>query len=54
VERRSPFTTDGRAALVHAICHIEFNAVKVAFRVGNLSDDLLFHGVKFQPVSGAI
>ncbi|RZL42368.1 MAG: ferritin-like domain-containing protein [Variovorax sp.] len=30
VERRSPFTTDGRAALVHAICHIEFNAVNLA------------------------
>jgi uncharacterized ferritin-like protein (DUF455 family) len=30
VERRSPFTPDGRAALVHAICHIEFNAVNLA------------------------
>ena len=30
VEKRSPFTTDGRAALIHAICHIEFNAVNLA------------------------
>ncbi|RZM02763.1 MAG: ferritin-like domain-containing protein [Variovorax sp.] len=30
VERRSPFTTEGRAALMHAICHIEFNAVNLA------------------------
>ena len=27
VEKRSPFTPDGRAALIHSICHIEFNAI---------------------------
>lgn len=30
VPQRSPFTTEGRAALVHAICHIEFNAINLA------------------------
>jgi uncharacterized ferritin-like protein (DUF455 family) len=30
VPSRSPFTTDGRAALLHAICHIEFNAINLA------------------------
>ena len=29
VPQRSPFTVAGRAALIHAICHIEFNAIKV-------------------------
>jgi uncharacterized ferritin-like protein (DUF455 family) len=53
VERRSPFTTEGRAALMHAICHIEFNAVKVAFRVGKPADSHLFHEVKLQPVLAA-
>jgi uncharacterized ferritin-like protein (DUF455 family) len=28
--RRSPFTTTGRAALLHAVTHIEFNAVNLA------------------------
>jgi uncharacterized ferritin-like protein (DUF455 family) len=28
--RRSPFTRDGRAALLHAIAHIEFNAINLA------------------------
>jgi uncharacterized ferritin-like protein (DUF455 family) len=28
VPRRSPFTLAGRAALLHAIAHIEFNAIK--------------------------
>lgn len=28
--RRSPFTTEGRAALIHAIAHIEFNAINLA------------------------
>lgn len=27
---RSPFTVEGRAALLHAICHIEFNAINLA------------------------
>ena len=30
VPTRSPFTTEGRAALLHAIAHIEFNAIKLA------------------------
>ncbi len=30
VPRRSPFTAEGRAALVHSICHIEFNAINLA------------------------
>ncbi|MBL8349469.1 MAG: ferritin-like domain-containing protein [Burkholderiaceae bacterium] len=30
VPRRSPFTLAGRAALIHAICHIEFNAINLA------------------------
>ena len=28
--RRSPFTADGRAALLHAVAHIEFNAIDLA------------------------
>src|SRR5690606_26284857 len=27
---RTPFTPEGRAALLHAICHIEFNAINLA------------------------
>jgi len=30
VPRRSPFTTEGRAALLHAVTHIEFNAINLA------------------------
>ena len=30
VDKRSPFTPAGQAALMHAICHIEFNAVNLA------------------------
>ncbi len=30
VPTRSPFTPAGRAALLHAICHIEFNAINLA------------------------
>ena len=30
VPRRSPHTPEGRAALMHAICHIEFNAINLA------------------------
>lgn len=29
--RRSPFTTEGRAALLHAVAHIEFNAIKMVY-----------------------
>jgi uncharacterized ferritin-like protein (DUF455 family) len=28
--RRTPFTPQGRAALLHAVCHIEFNAINLA------------------------
>ncbi|RZL65536.1 MAG: ferritin-like domain-containing protein [Variovorax sp.] len=28
--KRSPFTPEGRAALIHSICHIEFNAINLA------------------------
>ena len=30
VPRRSPFTSEGHAALMHAIAHIEFNAINLA------------------------
>ncbi len=30
VPRRSPHTAEGRAALIHAVCHIEFNAINLA------------------------
>lgn len=30
VPQRSPHTPQGRAALIHAICHIEFNAINLA------------------------
>jgi len=30
VPHRSPYTLEGRAALIHAICHIEFNAINLA------------------------
>ncbi|MGS0757941.1 DUF455 family protein, partial [Roseateles sp. GG27B] len=30
VPNRSPFTLEGRAALLHAITHIEFNAINLA------------------------
>ncbi|MBN9331695.1 MAG: hypothetical protein ABT03_14650 [Comamonas sp. SCN 67-35] len=30
VRRRSPATAEGRAVLIHAICHIEFNAINLA------------------------
>ena len=30
VPHRSPFTPEGYAALIHAICHIEFNAIGLA------------------------
>ncbi len=29
VQHRSPFTPDGRAALLHAVAHIELNAIKM-------------------------
>lgn len=33
VPKRSPFTREGRAALIHAIAHIEFNAINLALDV---------------------
>jgi uncharacterized ferritin-like protein (DUF455 family) len=42
VPTRSPFTPEGRAALLHAICHIEFNAINLAldavWRFANMPD----------------
>ena len=43
VATRSPFTLAGRAALLHAICHIEFNAINLAldavWRFAGMPDD---------------
>ena len=30
LKRRSPFTPEGRAALLHAVAHIELNAINLA------------------------
>ncbi|TAH12462.1 MAG: DUF455 family protein [Curvibacter sp.] len=42
VPRRSPFTAEGHAALVHSIAHIEFNAINLAldaiWRFANMPD----------------
>jgi uncharacterized ferritin-like protein (DUF455 family) len=41
--RRSPYTRDGRAALLHAVAHIEFNAINLAldavWRFASMPDD---------------
>jgi uncharacterized ferritin-like protein (DUF455 family) len=41
--RRSPFTLEGRAALLHAVAHIEFNAINLAldavWRFAGMPDD---------------
>ncbi len=46
VPGRSPFTLEGRAALIHAICHIEFNAINLAldavWRFDNLPEAYYF------------
>lgn len=43
VPTRSPFTLEGRAALLHAIAHIEFNAINLAldacWRFAGMPDD---------------
>ena len=43
VPRRSPYTTEGHAALIHSIAHIEFNAINLAldaaWRFANLPAD---------------
>lgn len=43
VPQRSPYTPDGRAALLHAVAHIEFNAVNLAldavWRFAGLPED---------------
>ena len=31
VKGRSPFTSEGRAALLHAVAHIELNAIKMVY-----------------------
>lgn len=33
VPQRSLYTTEGRAALIHALCHIEFNAINLALDI---------------------
>ncbi|VTU26024.1 hypothetical protein H6CHR_02512 [Variovorax sp. PBL-H6] len=40
VEKRSPFTLEGRAALIHSICHIEFNAINLALDAAWRFDDM--------------
>jgi len=40
VPKRSPYTPAGRAALVHAICHIEFNAINLALDAVWRFDDM--------------
>lgn len=40
VEKRSPFTPEGRAALIHSICHIEFNAINLALDAAWRFDDM--------------
>ena len=40
VPRRSPFTLAGRAALLHAVAHIEFNAINLALDAVWRFDDL--------------
>ena len=40
VPGRSPYTPEGRAALVHAICHIEFNAINLALDAVWRFDDM--------------
>jgi uncharacterized ferritin-like protein (DUF455 family) len=43
VPRRSPYTAEGHAALVHSIAHIEFNAINLAldaaWRFSDMPDD---------------
>ncbi len=36
VPRRSPFTPEGRAALLHSVAHIEFNAINNGLNIGNM------------------
>jgi uncharacterized ferritin-like protein (DUF455 family) len=40
VPQRSPYTPQGRAALLHAICHIEFNAINLALDAVWRFDDM--------------
>ena len=46
VARRSPFTAEGRSALLHAVAHIEFNAINLAldalWRFAGLPRDYYF------------
>lgn len=50
VPKRSPFTTEGRAALIHAIAHIEFNAINLAldaiWRFPDMPRDYYFDWLK--------
>lgn len=50
VPKRSPFTAEGRAALIHAIAHIEFNAINLAldaiWRFPDMPRDYYFDWLK--------
>ena len=50
VPKRSPFTTEGRGALIHAIAHIEFNAINLAldaiWRFPDMPRDYYFDWLK--------
>jgi uncharacterized ferritin-like protein (DUF455 family) len=48
VPRRSPFTPAGRAALLHAVAHIEFNAIKSGLHIGKIS--VYGAGVQLHPM----
>lgn len=43
LSKRGVFTIEGRAALIHSLCHIEFNAINLAldavYRFGNMPDE---------------
>ncbi len=50
VPKRSPFTTEGLAALLHAVAHIEFNAINLAldaiWRFGDMPRDYYLDWLK--------
>ncbi|MDE2428003.1 MAG: DUF455 family protein [Burkholderiales bacterium] len=47
VERRSLHTVTGRAALIHALTHIEFNAMKIDYNECHIYDDI-HYDARFQ------
>jgi len=40
VARRSPATPEGRAILIHAIAHIEFNAIKTVYNESSVTQSI--------------